>query len=128
MFWPFCFFFFLQKTPVEFFGVPLNDAHLLDANVRYVLEACRGFISDEVYERHFTRLTSRSQAPTQVLKSFLENLAKLDSEHQDDCFDAIIKMHKETNEEGSVHVVKRLQEGTERDTKKKGHCQKEGRE
>ena len=87
----------------------------MDANVRYVLEACRDFVSDEVYERHFTCLTSRNEA--QVLKCFFENLAKLDSEHQDDCFEAIVKMHKDMNEEGSVHVVKRLQEGTERDTK-----------
>ena len=103
--------FSLQKTPVEFFGVPLNDAHLLDADVGCVLGACRGFVSDELYQGHFTRLTSGNQTPTQVLKSFLENLARLDPEKQNGCFEAIMKVHKEMNEEGSVHVVKRLQEG-----------------
>ena len=104
--------FSLQKTPVEFFGVPLDDVHLLDADVGYVLAACRGFVSNELYQRHFTRLTSGNQTPSQVLKSFLENFAELDSEHQDGCFDAIVKMHKEMNEDGSAHVVKRLREGT----------------
>ena len=92
--------------------MPLNDAHLLDANVGYVLGACRRFVSDEVYQGHFSRLTSARQTPTQVLKSFLENLAELDSEKQNDCFEAIVKVHKELYEEGSVHVVDRLQEGT----------------
>ena len=92
--------------------MPLNDAHLLDADVRYVLGACRRFVSDELYQGHFTRLMSGNQTPSQVLKSFLENFAELDSEHQDGCFDAIVKMHEEMNEEGSVHVVKRLREGT----------------
>ena len=99
----------LQKTPVEFFGVPLDDAHLLDADVGYVLAACRGFVSDEVYQGHFTRFTSGNQTRTQVLKSFLENLAGLDSKSQDDCFDAIV-IQQET-EEGSLHVAKRLREG-----------------
>ena len=89
----------------------MNDAHLLDADVEYVLGACRGFVSDEVYQGHVSRLTSGHETPTQVLKSFFENLAKLDSEHQDGCFEAIVKVHKEMNEGGSVHVVKRLQEG-----------------
>ena len=31
--------FILQTTPVEFFGVPLNDQELLDADPRYVLGA-----------------------------------------------------------------------------------------
>ena len=90
----------------------MNEAHLLDADVGYVLAACRGFVSDEVYKEHFTRLTSGNQTPTQVLKSFLENLAELDSETQNDCFEAIVKVHKELYEEGSVHEVHRLQEGT----------------
>ena len=102
--------FSLQKTPVEFFGVPLNDAHLLDADVGYVLAACRGFVSDELYQGHFTRLTSGKQTRTQVLKSFLENLAGLDSKRQDDCFDAIVNILQETKE-GSMHVAKRLREG-----------------
>ena len=100
----------LQKTPVEFFGVPLDDAHLLDADVGYVLAACRGFVSDEVYQGHFTRFTSGNQTRTQVLKSFLENLAGLDSKSQDDCFDAIVNILKE-NKDGSKHVAKRLREG-----------------
>ena len=104
--------FSLQKTPVEFFGVPLDDKHLLDADVGYVLAACRGFVSSELYQKHFTRLTSGNRTPPQVLKSFLENFAELDSEHQDGCFDAIVKMHKEMNEGGSAHVVERLRKGT----------------
>jgi len=103
--------FSVQKTPVEFFGVPMNDTHLLDADVGYVLAACRGFVSNELCQGHFTRLASGNQAPTQVLKSFFENLAELDSEHQDGCFEAIVRVHKEMNEEGSVHVVKRIQKG-----------------
>ena len=101
--------FSLQKTPVEFFGVPLGDAHLLDADVGYVLAACRGIVSDELYQGHFTHFTSGNQAPTQVLKSFLENLAGLDSKSQDDCFDAIVNILQENK--GSMHVVKRLREG-----------------
>ena len=102
--------FSLQKTPVEFFGVPLNDAHLLDADAGYVLAACRGFVSDELYQGHFTRLTSGNQTRTQVLKSFLENLAGLDSKSQDDCFNAIVNILKESKD-GSIHVAKRLREG-----------------
>ena len=104
--------FSLQKTPVEFFGVPLNDAHLLEADAGYVLGACRRFVSDELYQVHFTRLTSGNQTPSQVLKSFLENLADFDPEQQDGCFDAIVKIHKKMNEDGTAHVVKRLREGT----------------
>ena len=92
--------------------MPLNDVHLLQADTGYVLGACRRFVSDELYQLHFTRLTSGNQTPSQVLKSFLENLAELDPEQQDGCFDAIVKIHKTMNEEGSGHVVKRLREGT----------------
>ena len=91
--------------------MPLNDAHLLDADVGYVLAACRGFVSDELYQGHFTRFLSGNQAPNQVLKSFFENLAELDSEDQDGCFEAIVRVHKEIYADGSVHVVKRLLEG-----------------
>ena len=84
----------------------------MDADVGYVLAACQGFVSDEVYKEHFTCLTSGNQTATQVLKSFLENLAELDPEKQNGCFEAIVKVHKQLYEEGSVHVVHRLQEGT----------------
>ena len=76
----------------------------------YVLAACRGFVSDELYQGHFTGLTSGNQTRTQVLKSFLENLAGLDSKSQDDCFDAIVNILKESKD-GSIHVAKRLREG-----------------
>lgn len=90
--------------------MPLNDPHLLDAHVGNVLGACRGFISNEIYEGHFTRFSSGNQAPTQVLKSFLQKIAGLDSKSQDDCFDAIVNIQQETKE-GSMHVAKRLLEG-----------------
>ena len=90
--------------------MPLNDRHLLDAHVGNVLGACRGIVSEEIYEGHFTRFTSGNQAPTQVLKSFLEDIAGLDSKSQDDCFDAIVDIQQETKQ-GSLHVAERLREG-----------------
>jgi len=97
----------LQKKPVEFFGVPLND--LLDAPAPLVLGTCKTFVTDETYEAHFHRLTSGNQTPTQVLRSFFEVLAGLDFDVQEECFKAIVKVLRAQS--GSMHVAERLQEG-----------------
>ena len=104
--------FILQTTPVEFFGVPLNDQELLDADPRYVLGACKRFISPGTYEEHFTHLNSGYRTPKQVLRSLLEVLAELDSKDQDECLEAIIHALREASEEGFSHVIERLQKGT----------------
>ena len=104
--------FILQTTPVEFFGVPLNDQELLDADPWYVLGACKRFISPGTYEEHFTHLTCGYRTPKQVLRSLLEVLAGLDSKDQDECLEAIIHALREASEEGFSHVIERLQKGT----------------
>ena len=104
--------FALQTTPVEFFGIPLNDQELLDADPRYVLGACRRFISSGTYDEHFTHLTSGYRTPKKVLRSLLEVLAGLNSKDQDECLEAIIHALREASEVGFSHVIERLQKGT----------------
>ena len=107
------FIFHLQKTPVEFFGVPLNDEILLQARASDVLGACRSFVTDDVYEGHFHRLTNGNETEKQVLKSFFEVLAGLESADQEECFEAIVNTLRR-NIEGLTHVVERLQTGKKR--------------
>lgn len=106
------FIFQLQKVPVEFFGVPVNDEILLQARAEIVLGICRPFVTDEVYEGHLHRLTNSIETNKQVLKSFFEVLAGLDSANQEECFEAIV--YQLSTEEGLRHVVERLQTGKQR--------------
>ena len=94
----------LQATPVEIFGVPLNDSDLLDADLKYVWVACRPFISRGTYE-------APESGGTEALKSFLRVLAGLDPKDQDKCFKAIVDELRKASECGFKHVVKRLEEG-----------------
>lgn len=106
------FIFQLQRIPVEFFGVPVNDEILLQARADLVLGICRPFVTDEVYEGHLHRLTNGIETNKQVLKSFFEVLAGLDSADQEECFEAIV--NQLSTEEGFAHVVERLQTGKQR--------------
>ena len=72
------FLFTFQKTPVEFFGVPLNDQTLLEANPNYVLSACRPFLSHDTYEEHCNLLNNGYRTPKQALMSLLQVVAGLD--------------------------------------------------
>ena len=105
------FLFTLQKTPVEFFGVPLNDQTLLDADPNYVLSACRPFLSKDTYEEHFIHLNSGYRTPKQALMSLLQVVAGLDPNRQDECFEAVVSALREASNEGFLHVIERLQEG-----------------
>ena len=69
------FLFTFQKTPVEFFGVPLNDQTLSDADPKYVLSACRPFLSNDAYQEHFNHLNSGYRTPKQALRSLLQVVA-----------------------------------------------------
>ena len=105
------FLFTLQKTPVEFFGVPLNDQTLLDSDPNYVLSACRPFLSNDTYEEHVNHLNSGYRTPKQALMSLLQVVAGLDSNRQDECFEAVVSALREASNEGFLHVIERLQEG-----------------
>ena len=76
-----------------------------------MLGTCKKFVEYEVYEEHLTRLTSGNQTPTQVLMSFFGVLAALDIKAQDECFDDIVKVLRNSSEAGFAHVVERLQKG-----------------
>ena len=89
---------------MQIFGVPLNDSKLLDADAKYVLPACRPFISRDTYEKH-------EGGSTETLKSFLRILARLDFEAQDNCFKAIVGTLRSASPFGFIHVVQRLEEG-----------------
>ena len=100
-----------QKTPVEFFGVPLNDQTLLDADPNYVLSACRPFLSNDAYQEHFNHLNSGNRTPQQALRSLLQVVAGLDPNSQDECFEAVVSALRGASNEGFLHVIERLQEG-----------------
>ena len=108
------FIFQLQKIPVEFFGVPVNDEILLQARADLVLGICKPFVTDEVYEGHLHRLTNSIETNKQVLKSFFEVLAGLGSADQEKCFQDIVNQLSTSTEEGFAHVVERLQTGKQR--------------
>ena len=105
------FLFTFQKTPVESFGVPLNDQTLLDADPNYVLSACRPFLSTDAYQEHFNHLNSGYRTPQQALMSLLQVVAGLDPNSQDECFEAVVSALREASNEGFLHVIERLQEG-----------------
>ena len=105
------FLFTFQKTPVEFFGVPLNDQTLLDADPNYVLSACRPFLPHDTYEEHFNHLNSGYRTPKQALRSLLQVVAGLDPSSQDECFEAVVSALRGASNEGFLHVIERLQEG-----------------
>ncbi|XP_068705854.1 uncharacterized protein [Montipora foliosa] len=99
-----------QNTPVEFFGIPLNDEILLQAEAHIVLAACRSLVAEEVYQEHYTHLSSGNRPRSQVLQNFFTYLAALSMEVQEECFEAIINITDATR---LAHVIQRLQEGRE---------------
>ena len=108
------FIFQLQKIPVEFFGVPVNDEILLQARADLVLAICKPFVTGDIFEEHFLRLTNSIETNEQVLKSFFEVLAGLDSADQEGCFQAIVNQLSGRALEEFTHVVERLQIGKRR--------------
>ena len=102
---------FLQNTPVEFFGIPLNDEILLQAEAHLVLAACRRLVAEEVYQQHYSHLSRGNRPGSQVLQNFFMFLAALKMEVQEECFEAIINITDATR---LAHVIQRLQEGKRR--------------
>ena len=107
--------FFLQKTPVEFFGLPFEDAILHEApfeGSNGILTACNGVLHaighGRIYDDH-KELISKS-LEREVKKSFLMELSKLDPEHKQRCFDEIVSTLEEGGE-GLRHIRDRLIEG-----------------
>ena len=91
--------------------MPLNDQTLLDADPNYVLSACRPFLSNDAYQEHFNHLNSGNRTPKQALRRLLQVVAGLDSNRQDECFEAVVSALRGASNEGFLHVIERLQEG-----------------
>ena len=104
---------FLQNTPVEFFGVPLDDEILLQAPTEFVLAVCQGAVTEETYDEHLSQLLSGSKGKSQVLKSFFKVLAGLEMEDQEECFEAIVETLTQLDgtTDKLAHVIKRLETG-----------------
>ena len=108
-------FFSLQKTPVEFFGLPFDDAILHEAPFEGsygILTACKGVLRDigqeRIYDDH-KELVSKA-LEREVKKSFLMELSKLDLDDRQRCFDKIVSA-LENGGEGLKRVRDRLIEG-----------------
>ena len=100
----------LQKTPVEFFGVPLDDTDLTDAPMMDILGACRGVLveikREEIYENY------KGSTDKAAVTGFFTALARLAPEEQQKCFDAIVNRLKTMpGKEGMEHIVNRLLNG-----------------
>ena len=101
-------FFLLQKTPVEFFGLPFDDTILHEAPFEGsdgILTACKEVLQDirqgHIYDHHIV-----SKDP----ESFLMALSRLDPEHKQRCFDKIVNTLAKGGE-GSNRVRDHLMEG-----------------
>ena len=108
------FIFQLQKIPVEFFGVSVNDEELLQARAEIVLAICKPFVTDEIYDGHLHRFTNGFETSKQVLKSFFKVLAGLDSVDQEKCFEAIVNQLSGSTDDVSIELAGRLQTGKQR--------------
>ena len=109
------FFFFLQKTPVEFFGLPFDDATFHDApfDGSYgILTSCNGVLHDigqeHIYDVHKDLISKRSER--EVKKSFLVELSKLDPGPKERCFVEIVSALGKGGG-GLEHIKRRLNEG-----------------
>ena len=104
----------LQKNPVEFFGVPLNDSVLTDAPLMGILGACKGVLEKikrrEIYDNHSKRSYDDGSA---AVTSFFTSLARLSPDDQQECFDAIVSFLEKPGDgqEGIEHVADRLRYG-----------------
>ena len=88
-------FLFFQKTPVEFFGLPFDDAILHEAPFEGpygILTACIGVLHDigqgHIYNDHKDLASTRPER--EVKKRFLMALSRLDLEHKQKCFNEIV--------------------------------------
>ena len=101
--------FVLQKTPVQFFGIHLDNSDLTDAPLTEMLAACKGVLEGisrgDIYERHNTGSSKRAD-----VAEFFEDLARLSLENQQKCFDSIVEFLK-LRGKGVEHVVDRLLKG-----------------
>jgi len=95
-----------EKTPVEFFGVPLDDSDLTDAPLTQMLAACNGVLQEidrrDIYERHITGTSKRAD-----VTDFFGDLARLSLENQQRCFNSIVGFLKGEGK-GVEHVTDRL--------------------
>ena len=101
--------FFLQKTPVDFFGVPLDDNSILhDAPLREVLAACSGVLEEinygNIYRSHYERNNDG-----QTRCSFYKALASLPPDDQQKCFEKIVEFLQKS--EGTKHIGDHLLKG-----------------
>lgn len=99
-----------QKTPVEFFGLPFDDQILHEARFTDgILAGCSGVLAEigkkRIYDDHLSISPTR-----EAMKSFFTELAKLSPEHQEMCFEEIVKTLSKMGE-GVKHVEDRLRKG-----------------
>ena len=101
--------FFSQKTPVEFFGVPLDDNSILhDAPFPEILAECRGVLEEmnkgSIWRSHVDR-----NANGQNRCSFYKALANLLPDDQQKCFEKIVECLQRS--EGTKHIADHLLKG-----------------
>ena len=100
-----------QKTPVEFFGVPLDDRDLADAPLTDMLAACKGVLEEidrgDIYDHHTCNTGSSDRA---AVRRLFEAFARLPPEHQQKCFVTIVRFLKGRGE-GLIHIADRLLNG-----------------
>ena len=101
--------FFSQKTPVEFFGVPLDDNSILhDAPFSEILAECRGVLEEmnkgSIWRSHVDR-----NVDGQNRCSFYKALASLPPDDQQKCFEKIVECLQES--EGTKHIADHLLKG-----------------
>ena len=101
--------FFSQKTPVEFFGVPLDDNSILhDAPFPEILAECRGVLEEmnkgSIWRSHVDR-----NVDGQNRCSFYKALASLPPDDQQKCFEKIVECLQRS--EGTKHIGGHLLKG-----------------
>ena len=102
---------YLQKTPVEFFGIPVNDEILSSPRPENVLGIGKQFVGSEVYDDLLSRFSKGNMNQKQTIKSFYEALAGLKIEIQDECFEALVEKLSDFNAYG--FVMDRPKEGND---------------
>ena len=108
-------FFFLQKTPVEFFGLPFDDEIFRDADCdgpHGILTSCNGVLRDicreRIYDDYMDLLSKRPER--EVKEKFLMEISKLHPQYKQRCFDSIVSALEEGGK-GMEHIRDRLIEG-----------------
>ena len=108
-------FFSLQKTPVEFFGLPFDDKIFRDVRCdgpHGILTSCNGVLRDicreRIYDDNMDLLSKQPQR--EVMEKFLMGISKLHPEYKERCFDNIVSALGKGGQ-GLQHVRDRLIEG-----------------